>query len=62
MFCYLDPQVKIAGTHDAVSKAKELLLSDLDTKSNRVTLKVNVAYGEHSHVIGREGTNIKKGI
>ena len=44
-----------------MNKARDILLSDLDTKTNRVTLKINVAFGEHSHVIGREGANIKKG-
>ena len=55
-----DPNVKIIGRPEAVSKARETLLNDLDTKSNRVTLKINVAYGEHSHVIGKEGANMKK--
>ena len=54
--------MKIIGRPEAVSKAQETLLNDLDTKSNRVTLKINVAYGEHSHVIGKEGANIKKGL
>ena len=57
----LDPQVKIAGPLESVNKARDILLSDLDTKTNRVTLKINVAFGEHSHVIGREGANIRKG-
>ena len=61
-FFYSDPNVKIIGQPEAVSKARETLLNDLDTKSNRVTLKINVAYGEHSHVIGKEGANIKKGL
>lgn len=55
-----DPQVKIAGPLESVNKARDILLSDLDTKTNRVTLKINVAFGEHSHVIGREGANIRK--
>ena len=57
----IDPQVKVVGSPEGVSKAREMLSTTLDTKSNRVTLKVNVAYREHSHVIGREGANIKKG-
>lgn len=57
-----DPQVKVAGPPEAVNEAREMILSELDTKTNRVTLKVNVANIEHSHVIGREGTNIKKGF
>ncbi len=57
----VDPQVKVVGSPEGVSRAREMLSTTLDTKSNRVTLKVNVAYREHSHVIGREGANIKKG-
>ena len=58
----IDPQVKVAGPPEAVNEAREMILSELDTKTNRVTLKVNVANIEHSHVIGREGANIKKGL
>lgn len=58
----IDPQVKVAGPPEAVNEARETILSELDTKTNRVTLKVNVANIEHSHVIGREGANIKKGF
>ena len=58
---HVDPQVKVVGSPEGVSRAREMLSTTLDTKSNRVTLKVNVAYREHSHVIGREGANIKKG-
>ncbi|KAJ3610353.1 hypothetical protein NHX12_022445, partial [Muraenolepis orangiensis] len=35
-------------------------MSVLDTKSNRVTLKMDVSHTEHSHVIGKGGNNIKK--
>ena len=53
--------MKVCGTPEAISEARDLVLVDLDTKSNRVTLKINIAYNEHSHVIGKEGTNIKNG-
>ena len=56
-----DPQVKVAGPPDGVSKAKDAILEELDTKNNRVTLKINIANSEHSHVIGKEGCNIRKG-
>ena len=58
----LDPQVKVVGTLEAVNKARDMILDALDTKTNRVTLKINIPNGEHSHVIGKEGANIKKGI
>ena len=49
------------GLPASVQKARELILADLDAKSERVTLKIDVSFAEHSHVIGKEGANIKKG-
>ena len=57
-----DPQVKVVGLPANVQKARELILADLDAKSERVTLKIDVPFSEHSHVIGKEGANIKKGL
>ena len=31
-------------------------------QSNRVTLKMEVSHMEHSHIIGKGGANVKKGI
>ena len=56
-----DPQVKVVGLAANIQQARELILQDLDAKSTRVTLKLDVAFSEHSHVIGKEGANIKKG-
>ena len=56
-----DPQVKVVGLPANIQQARELILVDLDAKSTRVTLKIDVAFSEHSHVIGKEGANIKKG-
>ena len=56
-----DPQVKVVGVASGIQQAREMILVDLDAKSTRVTLKIEVAYSEHSHVIGKEGVNIKKG-
>ena len=53
--------MKVVGLPANIQQARELILSDLDAKSTRVTLKIDVAYSEHSHVIGKEGINIKKG-
>ncbi|XP_064621820.1 protein bicaudal C homolog 1-like isoform X2 [Lineus longissimus] len=55
-----DPHIKIAGTPAAVANAKDRIMEVLDTKSNRVTLKMDVSHTEHSHVIGKGGNNIKK--
>ena len=58
---HLDPQVKVASLPVNVNKTHDMILEELDTKCNRVTLKINVSSIEHSHVI-KEGANIKKGI
>ncbi|XP_026078858.1 protein bicaudal C homolog 1-like isoform X1 [Carassius auratus] len=55
-----DPHIKVSGKRDNVKEAKEKIVSVLDTKSNRVTLKMDVSHTEHSHVIGKGGNNIKK--
>ncbi|XP_015202366.2 protein bicaudal C homolog 1 isoform X2 [Lepisosteus oculatus] len=55
-----DPHIKVCGKKDNVKEAKEKIMSVLDTKSNRVTLKMDVSHTEHSHVIGKGGNNIKK--
>ncbi|KAM6104864.1 LOW QUALITY PROTEIN: protein bicaudal C homolog 1 [Pterocles gutturalis] len=53
-----DPHIKVSGKKENV-KSKEKLMSVLDTKSNRVTLKMDVSHTEHSHVIGKGGNNKK---
>ncbi|XP_073404357.1 protein bicaudal C homolog 1 isoform X4 [Dendrobates tinctorius] len=55
-----DPHIKVSGKKENVKEAKERIMSVLDTKSNRVTLKMDVSHTEHSHVIGKGGNNIKK--
>ncbi|XP_022528482.2 protein bicaudal C homolog 1-B isoform X1 [Astyanax mexicanus] len=55
-----DPHIKVSGKRDDVREAKKRILSILDTKSNRVTLKMDVSHTEHSHVIGKGGNNIKR--
>ncbi|XP_069467327.1 protein bicaudal C homolog 1 isoform X2 [Ambystoma mexicanum] len=55
-----DPHIKVSGKRDHVKEAKDRIMSVLDTKSNRVTLKMDVSHTEHSHVIGKGGNNIKK--
>ncbi|GAB5578393.1 protein bicaudal C homolog 1 isoform X1 [Prionailurus iriomotensis] len=54
------PHIKVSGKKEDVKEAKEMIMSVLDTKSNRVTLKMDVSHTEHSHVIGKGGNNIKK--
>ncbi|KAL8616900.1 Protein bicaudal C 1 [Nucella lapillus] len=55
-----DPHIKVIGFPAEVSAAKAKIMSILDTKSNRVTLKMDVSHTEHSHVIGKGGNNIKR--
>ncbi|XP_061582265.1 bicaudal C homolog 2 [Cololabis saira] len=55
-----DPHVKVEGKRNNVVDAKKKILEVLETKVNKVTLKMDVAYTEHSHVIGKGGGNIKK--
>uniref|UniRef100_UPI003AAC04B5 bicaudal C homolog 2 n=1 Tax=Centroberyx gerrardi TaxID=166262 RepID=UPI003AAC04B5 len=55
-----DPHVKVEGKRANVLEAKKKILEVLETKVNKVTLKMDVAYTEHSHVIGKGGGNIKK--
>ncbi|KAK3538117.1 hypothetical protein QTP70_030157 [Hemibagrus guttatus] len=55
-----DPHIKVSGRRDDVREAKERILTVLDTKSKRVTLKMDVSHTEHSHVIGKGGNNIKR--
>ncbi|XP_012936522.1 protein bicaudal C homolog 1-A [Aplysia californica] len=55
-----DPHIKVIGYPENVSAAKSKIMNVLDTKSNRVTLKMDVSHTEHSHVIGKGGNNIKR--
>ncbi|XP_076020997.1 bicaudal C homolog 2 [Genypterus blacodes] len=55
-----DPHVKVEGKRANVLEAKKKILEVLETKVNKVTLKMDVAYTEHSHVIGKGGGNIKR--
>ncbi|XP_065838982.1 protein bicaudal C homolog 1-like [Oscarella lobularis] len=55
-----DPHIRITGKVDEVARAKEMVMAVLDVKSSRVTLKMDVSHLDHSHVIGKGGSNIKK--
>lgn len=55
-----DPHVKVMGTPDAVDKARERILEVLDSKKNRVTLKMDVSFADHSYIIGKGGHNIQQ--
>ncbi|XP_062857089.1 bicaudal C homolog 2 [Trichomycterus rosablanca] len=55
-----DPHVKVEGKREDVLQAKHKILELLETKVNKVTLKMDVTHTEHSLVIGKGGGNIKK--
>ncbi|XP_015596865.1 protein bicaudal C isoform X1 [Cephus cinctus] len=56
-----DPHIKVAGRPDDVRTAKDKIMQILDTRqSNRVTMKVDVSYTDHSHIIGKGGLTIKR--
>uniref|UniRef100_A0A1B6KZ36 SAM domain-containing protein n=1 Tax=Graphocephala atropunctata TaxID=36148 RepID=A0A1B6KZ36_9HEMI len=54
-----DPHIRISGKEDGVLTAKSKVMAVLDTRSNRVTMKMDVSYTDHSHIIGRGGLSIK---
>ncbi|XP_050295562.1 protein bicaudal C-like [Anthonomus grandis grandis] len=54
-----DPHVRIAGKPDGVKAGRDRVLSVLNTMCNRVTMKMDVSYTDHSHIIGRGGSSIK---
>ncbi|XP_044759257.1 protein bicaudal C [Coccinella septempunctata] len=55
-----DPHVRIAGRPDDVAAAKERIMTILDTRCNRITMKMDVSYTDHSHIIGKGGYTIKR--
>ncbi|KAL3182302.1 hypothetical protein MRX96_007494 [Rhipicephalus microplus] len=55
-----DPHVKVRGLPDAVARARESILELLDTKRNRVTMKMDVSFTDHSYIIGKGGHNIQQ--
>lgn len=56
-----DPHIKVAGRPDDVRTAKEKIMEILDTRQNNiVTMKMDVSYTDHSHIIGKGGLTIKR--
>ncbi|XP_065653846.1 protein bicaudal C homolog 1-like isoform X2 [Hydra vulgaris] len=55
-----DPYIKVAGLPEDRLAAKQMVLSIMDTKSTRVALKMDVSFVDHSHIIGKGGSSIKK--
>ncbi|KAF4530658.1 hypothetical protein B566_EDAN004897 [Ephemera danica] len=55
-----DPHVRIAGQPEDVQVARERVLDVLDAKTDRVNMKLDVSYTDHSHIIGKGGNTIKR--
>lgn len=56
-----DPHVRVGGQKEGVLVAKARILEILDTKVNsRVTIKMDVSYTDHSHIIGKGGNTIRR--
>lgn len=55
-----DPHVRIVGRREDVVRAKDKIMLRLDSRQNRVIMKMDVSYTDHSYIIGRGGNNIKR--
>uniref|UniRef100_A0AAQ6IDE7 K Homology domain-containing protein n=1 Tax=Anabas testudineus TaxID=64144 RepID=A0AAQ6IDE7_ANATE len=60
IFIFADPYIRVIGTRENVREAKDRITSVLYTKTNKVTLKMDVSHKDQSHIIGRGGVNIKR--
>ena len=57
-----DPHIRVGGrTEETVMRAKMMITEVLDTTTNsRVTMKMDVSYTDHSHIIGKGGSTIRR--
>ncbi|XP_023324192.1 protein bicaudal C homolog 1-A, partial [Eurytemora carolleeae] len=57
-----DPHIRVGGgQEDGVKAAKARITEVLDTRVNsRVTMKMDVSYTDHSHIIGKGGNTIRR--
>jgi len=56
-----DPHIRVGGHEEGVKRAKMLICEVLDTTTNsRVTMKMDVSYTDHSHIIGKGGNTIRR--
>ncbi|XP_058448811.1 protein bicaudal C [Malaya genurostris] len=55
-----DPHIRIVGKMADVLKAKDKVMTRLDSRGSRVIMKMDVSYTDHSFIIGRGGNNIKR--
>ncbi|VDK80045.1 unnamed protein product [Litomosoides sigmodontis] len=52
-----DPYVKIFGTVEQVSCARQLIASTLRIKRDKISLRIEMPHCDHSKIIGRKGKN-----
>ena len=56
-----DPHIRVGGCKERVRRAKTMIMEVLDTTTNsRVTMKMDVSYTDHSHIIGKGGNTIRR--
>ena len=57
-----DPHIRVGGrSEEGVTRAKMMITEVLDTSTNsRVTMKMDVSYTDHSHIIGKGGNTIRR--
>jgi len=56
-----DPHIRVGGSEEGVKRAKLMVTEVLDTTTNsRVTMKMDVSYTDHSHIIGKGGNTIRR--
>jgi len=56
-----DPHIRVGGCEEGVKRAKTMITEVLDTTTNsRVTMKMDVSYTDHSHIIGKGGNTIRR--
>ena len=55
-----DPHIRVGGLEEGVVLAKTLIMEHLDTKARRVTMKMDVSYTDHSHIICKGGNTIRR--
>jgi len=55
-----DPHVKITGIPSMVKAVRIKILESLDPRRDRVTLKMDIDWTAHSHIIGKSGSSIQK--
>ena len=60
MYLLSDPHIRVGGSEEGVILAKTIILEHLDTKTRRVTMKMDVSYTDHSHIIGKGGNTIRR--